>query len=130
MPSPIPTLDLHYIWEDSGCLVLGRIVGYDGSLIQQLDITSISCQVRDADNNRALTATLTPIVADVVYNAAQNDDSWPYDDGYNFRHLLPATAFPTGGHKYRIEYLLDPASADEENFHAVLEVYARDLYRS
>jgi len=130
MPSPIPTLDLHYVWEDSGCCVLGRIVGYDGALIKQIDITSINCRVFDADANRALTADLDPAVADTVYNAAQNDASWPYDDGYNFRHLLPATAFPTGGHKYRVEYLFDPAAAAEENFHGVLEVYARNLYRS
>jgi len=130
MPSPIPTLDLKYVWEDSGCCVLGRLTGFDGELIKQADLTSISCKIFDADANRLETADLTPAVADTVYDAAQTSAAWPYDDGYNFRHLLPATAFPTGGHKYRVEYLVDPASADEENFHCVLEVYARNLYRS
>lgn len=48
----------------------------------------------------------------VLFSSLQTSDArWTKDTtGYNFRHLLAATAFPLGGRRYRVEYTVTPLS--------------------
>ncbi len=118
------------IWEDCGSLVLARIVGWTGALVTQATLDTITYKVFDLDNNRQQTGSDTLNKAAVIFDTAQEDGSWPYDDGYNFRFLLPASCFPTGGHKYRVEFIFTPVGADTEPFAVVRDLLADNLYGS
>ena len=101
------------VWEDGGAIVLARIVGNDGSNITQASITSIAYLVYDTTSSaQVITGSVT--VATSVFDTLQDDDRWPDSEatGYNFRHALPATAFPTGGHEYQVEYKFTPSSGE------------------
>ena len=117
-------------FEDCGCGVFARILNWADALLTQAATTSITYKVFDLDNNNAQTGTGTLTVADVVYDTAQTGGGWPYDDGYNFRYVLPASCFPTGGHKYIAELIFTPAGADPQPFAVVYEIIARKLLTS
>ena len=102
--------------EDSAAQVLARVLA-DGVAVVQADISAISYSVFDhsalgdpvvgGHDGVALT------VADVVFDTLQTDARWTKDaTGYNFRHAIAGTAFPTGGHRYRIEYTFTPISGN------------------
>lgn len=101
--------------EDSGCTCLGRLL-LNGSNATQAGISSITYSVFDLSSRTPTTpitghdaAALT--VSQVIFDTLQTDGRWSEDStGYNFRHEVAATAFPTGGHRYRIEYRITPAS--------------------
>jgi len=119
------------IWEDGGATFLARIVGADGADITQASITSGSYKVYDLDSSTSTTAVATGSITvnTNVYNELQTDDRWTEDStGYNFAHTIAATVFTTGDHRYRTEYLFDPASG--EDFWLVYEVYAQPVMTS
>jgi len=114
-------------WEDGGATVLARIVGNDGSVVTQASLTSIAYLVYDKSSAaNVITGSVT--IATSVFDTLQDDDRWPDTEptGYNFRHALPATAFPTGGHEYQVEYKVTPDSG--EVFYIVCEVEALHTY--
>lgn len=123
-----PENPVFYGYEDCGIVVMGRLLGWDGSLITQATIDSIAHKVVDLDANNTETASGALVVADVVYDAGQNDGSWPYDDGYNFRYLIPAAAFPTGGHRYSAEFTFTPTGAENQPFALDVEILARNRH--
>jgi len=123
-----PENALHYGYADCGHLVLARLVGWTGALVTQATISSIAYKVVDLDNADTVTASGALAKASVVFDTAQTDGSWPYDDGYNFRWLVPASAFPTGGHRYAVEITFTPAGADTEPFALDVEIAARDRH--
>lgn len=104
-------------FEDSAAVFMARVLGSDGTALQQADVTGITCKVFDLDSASPTTAVASPtiVVASVIYDTLQTSDvRWTKDStGYNFLHAMPPSAFPTGGHRYRVEYLCDPASGDD-----------------
>ena len=122
--------EIFYAWEDSGLICLAHVLGYNGATFGQSAINAVSYQVFDRDNSNTLTASGTPAVANVIFDTAQDDATWPYDDGYNFRCVIPAASFPTGGHRYRVEFILDPSAAGEEDFPIVFDIHCGDLIGS
>lgn len=122
------------IWEDQGVQLLARVMSADNTIIQQSEVTSITCKVFNLDTTTPGTAVATPsvTVASVIFNSLQEaagTGRWDYDTtGYNFKHQLPATAFATGNARYRIEYEFDPATAGEENFMLIYELTVRERY--
>jgi hypothetical protein len=124
------TQDTYEIWEDDGLVALVRIVGWDAVAITQATIDSIEYHVFDMDDNNKQTSpesnSLDP--ADVIYDTPQVDNGWPYDDGFNMRHLVPASCFPVGGHTYRLRYRLTPTGAEPQTFSVVYKkIFAHDL---
>jgi len=112
-------------WENSGLQIMARIEGWDGALITQATLTTITYYVYDLETKEQV-ATDTLTIASVVYDTAQTDSGWPYSDGFNFATILPATCFPNGGRDYRVEVIFDPATG--EDFPAVWKrVHAQDL---
>ena len=94
--------------EDSVAVFLVRIAGVDGVNLTQASLTAVSYAVFDPDGQEILSGDL--VIADVIFDTLQTGDPrWerccPSDvEGFNFRHVMPATAFPTGGATNRVEY--------------------------
>jgi hypothetical protein len=120
-----------YVIEDGGASFMSRVVGNAGVNITQSVITSIAVKVFDVDSDTPDTATYsaTLTVSAVVFDTLQTDARWTEDaTGYNFRHDMPASAFPTGEHKYRVEYKFTPATG--EVFWVLFDVTATNVRTS
>ena len=120
-----------YVNEDGGAIFLARVLGAAGTAINQASISSITVKVFDLDvtdpDTSVYNATLT--VSAVVFDTLQTDAIWTEDSvGYNFKHAMSASAFPTGDHNYRIEYKFTPASG--EIFWVLYEVFATNVRTS
>ena len=120
-----------YVKEDGGATFLARVIGNDGVAILQSTISSLTVKVFDLDetdqDKAVYTATL--VVADNIFDTLQTDARWTEDtEGYNFKHDMPASAFSTGDHNYRIEYKFTPTSG--EVFWVLFEVLATNVKTS
>lgn len=114
-------------FKDSGAIFLARILASDGTNLVQADVSSITCTVTDITGMPAAVITPSIVVSVSVFDTLQTDSLWSKDStGYNFRHAMPATAFPTGGNVYRVEYKFTPASGAV--FYVVFEVTAVGVY--
>lgn len=114
--------DIHgVVFKNGSATLMARLVGADGSAIQQADIASAKYTVylldeTDPDAATAVTGhtDAAVAVASLIFDALQNDDLWDVDaTGYNFKHLLNITAnqaFATAGRVYRIVFELTPAA--------------------
>jgi len=104
------TINEKLIYEGSAPTTLARVIGNDGSAIQQSDYGDISFEIfKDADTTATVSGTCT--VASVVFDTYQTDSPrWTVDSiGYNFRHsTLLATYFADGDATYRLEYKFEP----------------------
>lgn|SRR3990167_4032548 len=104
--------------EDGSATVLGRLtarngtgtatgVDGEGNFIEQADVSTITCKVFDLDGDPD-TATSTPTVtiSDAILDTPVTTNViWTKDAyGYNFIHDLDSTLFPTGDHRYEVEY--------------------------
>ena len=102
------------IVEDSGVTILSRIVGDDALPIVKADLTSITYKVFDltSDDPSVIINSGTPNITTDIFDTLQTDARWTTDaTGYNFKHTLPAVAFPDGNARYRVEYKFQPVSA-------------------
>ena len=117
--------------EDGAACFLARILGNDATPVIQAAVQSISVKVFDVDatdpDTAVYSANLT--VSTAIYDTLQTDDRWTEDDtGYNFRHDMPASAFQTGDHNYRVEYKFTPTLG--EVFWALFDVHANNVRTS
>lgn len=129
--------------EDATATVLARITARDGSgaatgkdgegnWLEQADISAITCKVFDLDGETPdtpiaePTVTISSVVLDtpVTSNAIWTKDVY----GYNFLHDLANTNFPTGNHKYRVEYTVTLTGGAV--FHASFEGRAKPIRSS
>lgn len=120
-----------YVTEDGGAGFLARLVGNSAANVTQASLSSASVKVFDLDSDDPDTAvyTATLTISSVIFDALQTDDRWTVDStGYNFRHDMPASAFPTGSHNYRVEYKFTPTSG--EVFWALFDVFATNVRTS
>lgn len=118
-------------FEDSGPILMARIVGSDGAAILRAGITSITYTVYDisqlSPTNIATGSPLT--VANVIYDTLQTEDIWTADStGYNFEYAVDADELPTGGGIYRFEFIVTPTSG--QPIVVVFEIEAKKLYGS
>ncbi len=114
--------DIHAnAFKNGSVTMLARVVGADGSVIVQADISSAKYSVyllddQDADSRTAITghAAVALVVATVIFNTLQTDELWTVDDtGYNFRQVLDISAnqaFAVAGRRYLLEVTLTPAA--------------------
>ena len=102
--------------EDGTAVLLARVCASSGSTtpivgegypIVQANVSTITYSVFDMDNdNAAILSAQSLTVSAVIFDTLQDTAGyvWTADSlGYNFKHTLPITAFPTGGHTYRYE---------------------------
>lgn len=119
------------VFEDGGATFLARVLGNAGTAITQATITSITYAVYDLSTTTPTTAVIsgTLVVASTVFDTLQTDARWTADStGYNFLHAMPATAFPTGKHQYKVEYKVTPTSGAV--FWIVFEGFAEGVLTS
>lgn len=109
-------------WQQSGsATALARVCARDatgawtgivgeGNWLKQADlaVNGITCAVYDRNGAAPDTAIANPTVtiSSAIQDIPITDGKiWDIDTiGYNFLHDLTGTSFPTGGHKYRVEY--------------------------
>lgn len=80
-----------------------------GYFLKRADISTIHRSVFDVTNpsspttvENATSLTVSDVIVDTPVTTAPK---WKTDArGYNFRNVAPATSFPTGGNRYRVEY--------------------------
>ena len=117
--------------EDTPAVCMSRVVGTDNTVVAQADISTITCAVYDLSGATPDTAVISPaqVVADTVFDTLQTDARWTEDStGYNFRSTVAATGFPTGNHRYRVEFKFTDTSANV--FWAIFEGPATALRTS
>lgn len=97
----------------SGVVLMGLILDHDGARAVQADVSSITYLVNDVTSGTPVSViTSTAVtVGTSIFDSLQTPAAWTKDDtGYNFRHALPVTAFPTAGHVYSVEYTFTPTA--------------------
>lgn len=123
------TIHQFAVWEDSSLCVMARIKGNLGGNLTQAYLSAITCRVYSATGTLVSSPTVT--VASAVYDTLQTTDDDPRweedDDGYNFLHVIPASAFATP-QIYRVEYKFTPNSGDP--FYLVCKIHALNLLQS
>ena len=105
--------------EDGSFSVLGRVCSLDGSgdeygegegnVLQQADVSAITCKVFDLGTDEAATGTAVSPDPTVTISTSVFDTlrtvGWPTDRvGYNFRHDLGPTYTADPGEYRRAEY--------------------------
>lgn len=112
---PAKVVDAKF-WEDGSATIYGRLMARDGTgssvigegkYVKQSDLSSITYKVFDVEAGTEI-ATGTVTISTSVFDTPQTsteDPVWQASRGFNFRHDLAHTCFPTGGKVYRVEYL-------------------------
>lgn len=117
------------VWEDTGLVLMARVMTVANVAAQQADISSIALKVYDSADRTTTIATATPVVADTIYDTLQTGGPWSKDStGYNFRYLTTASQLPAGNKTYRFEFMVTPASGAPMAI--VYEVPTADLWGS
>ncbi len=94
------------VFEDTCNVFMARVRGMDGALITQSVVSSITCSVTDGTSGTQV-AVITPSVdvSTAVYDTIQTGSPWDTEEdatGFNFKYIMPATAYPTAGHLYTV----------------------------
>ena len=127
--------------EDGDVTILGRITARNGSgsatgidgegnFLEQADISTIVRKTFDLEGDTtdpvSTSLTVSAVVLDTVVTA---NTIWTLDTiGYNFIDDVPASLFPTGGRRYRIEYVVTLSGGAV--FHGVYEGIADPIFSS
>jgi len=112
------------VFKNGSATLLARVVGADGSAIQQADLSAAEYTVYlidpdDPDGDTAVSghSAVSVAVASLIYDDLQTDDLWDVDDtGYNFKWVLDVStnqAFATAGRSYRVVFTLTPRGGQE-----------------
>jgi len=98
-------------FQNTGIVLMSRVLGMDGTAITQASISSISALIRDmvAGTEEVIALDKTA----VVFNTLQKDARWRRDSvGYNFRWGVPAIKLPNAT-TYRIEITFIPTTGEQ-----------------
>jgi hypothetical protein len=109
------------VFKNGSATLLARVVGTNGTPIQQAEIASAQYGIYllDHDDPDAATAVLghdgvSIDVSSLIFDTLQTDGAWDVDQtGYNFKHVLDIStngAFTEAGRTYRIVFELSPAA--------------------
>lgn len=116
------------VWEDSKVVEMARflVAGVAGV---QSDIATIVRKIFDLSNNNIEIDSDNLVVANVIFDTLQTGGRWTKDPiGYNFLDQVPYTSFPTGSHRYRVQYLFTGGGGTR--FYIVYEHKAKQVYSS
>jgi hypothetical protein len=105
----------------SGVVLMGRILGADGSAVTQASLIAVSYKVTDlTTGDEGETQSLT--VSAVIFDTLQTGSGWNEDStGFSFRAVIPASQFvftpndsPTiVPHKYQVDVRFTPTSGEQ-----------------
>ena len=108
--------------EDMSVTILARITGAAVAAVQIVDVSTITCKVFDLSSTAPTTeigTSPTVTVATAISDTLQTGSTtrWTKDGtGYNFLHTIAATYFADPDHRYRVEYIMTPASGNALKF--------------
>jgi len=117
--------DIHAaVFRNATALFMARVENATGTVITQSSTSSIRYSVYelDADDPDSFVVVVghdnvTLDVAEVIFDALQNDEAWTIDTtGYNFRHELDVSqneAFSQAGRLYQVRYELTPGDGQK-----------------
>lgn len=132
MPKPI--LIKGSAWEDTAATIRAQVADNLDELITTSNVSSITYSVYDAATPRALISGYDGVsitVADAVYDTLQTsveDAGWDYatsTQGYNFRFVVPGSAFADPDEYRRVIFVFTPTSG--ESFKMVVDINAQGL---
>ena len=93
------------VWAGNNLICLARILGDTGEYLLTTDLSSVTWQVLDLDNSKAVVGSGTFSPGSVVYNTLQTDNIWTKDEtGYNFKATVPGANFPLAERRYRVVF--------------------------
>lgn len=126
----IPVIHRVTTFEDSGIILMARVIDGDGNNIQIANISSIIYSVRDKANSAVDLAANSPLtVAEHVFDVPQTPEIWTADThGYNFRYDAVASEIADGDKTYRFEFKFQPASG--QPFYVAYDVNTVNLLMS
>ena len=98
----------------NGKVITARVQTPAGTNLTQAAVTTIRITAeRDGHTLTGSTTLSTSTVYDTVQGSSLSDSRWTKDTtGYNFRHEVPASYFPTAGY-YRINVDFDFSSGED-----------------
>lgn len=91
------------VFEGHSAVIMAIVPDLDGDPITQAQVASITYKIKDLETETAVTdhddEPLT--ITDVIFDDLQTPAAWTLDDtGFNFRHVIDGTGFPTGQQSY------------------------------
>lgn len=99
------------VWEGGTALILDRwYLDHYGDLVDPNVVTSLTAYVYDLDGADPATFTHTQSYSwgDLLTASLQVHPSGKPDaNGYNFKHRIPTDWLPDGGHRFRVDYVLE-----------------------
>jgi len=109
------------VFKNGSATLLARVVGGDGTPVQQADIDSAEYGVYLLDEDDPDAATVVTghdgvsiDVSSLIFDTLRTDSVWDVDEtGYNLKHVLDVSAeeaFTEAGRSYRIVLELTPTS--------------------
>lgn len=125
------------VFEDSSAKLMAYVTLDTAVAITVADIASMTYSVTQITDPVAGTGTVVTGHDNVSMTVATHisalvpngsDAAWNDSRGYNFKHRLAKSAFPTGGVKYRYECKI--VLTDGGEIPVVFELNATPLYRS
>lgn len=98
----------------NGKVITARVQTPAGTNLTQAAVTSIRITAqRDGHTITGSTVLSTSTVYDTVQGSSLSDSRWTKDTtGYNFRHEVPASYFPSAGY-YRVNVDFDFTSGED-----------------
>ena len=117
-----------HVYERSGATVMARVRGPDGAYITPGMMQTVRYTVFRGSDQQPVDGheDVQLDLAAHVFEPLQIDARWRLDPlGYNFRHVLPDTAFTQKG-EYRVEYQFIPQQG--ARWWSVLRIGARAIW--
>lgn len=119
------TIQTSKVIENSGAVLMARIVNDLGVAVVQADISSLTCKVYNNETGTLITSP-TLSVGSTIYNTLQTPAAWTADStGFNFAASLAGSCWPEGGVVYRVEVKVTPASGNP--YYLVWDLQALDI---
>ncbi len=118
------------VLEDGAALCMARVQGLDAVNITQASLavgglTGKSIRMDDP----TIIIGLTLVITTNIFDALQTDARWTVDAlGYNFRHIVPASALSAGAKQYSVEYIFTDTNGD--TFPVVFEITTKPILTS
>ena len=133
----VPVVTQSAVPAKSGVALMARVLGNNGEPILQATISSIGYTVHNLDDSTITDVTGSFTVSSAIYDSLQRSDlTWTKDDvdnpgtdgryGYNFKDVVPASAFTPGNQRYQVDVKFTPASG--QVFYVVFQFNTTRIY--
>ncbi len=119
---PDPVFKEITVLEDNPLVIMSRETDGDGTNITQSGISTITYSLFLISSGATRAAAVSLTISGVVFDSLQETSSptrWLDGKGnaidatgYNFRHTLAGSLFPTAGEVLQLEHLFTPASGN------------------